>query len=84
MTKKHSELGDNNGLCERCNREETRHQMQQAMPVYLGGGLGWGTMWCCAQCIAESKKKKELLDKLSEFSVKDLQSLVEKAFSTKQ
>jgi hypothetical protein len=58
MTHRHSELGDNGGLCESCNRPETRHQPQSAEPVYLGGGLGWGIMWLCPSCRAKRKARE--------------------------
>ncbi len=56
MTKAHSELGDNGGLCEGCNDPATEYQTQQAHPVLLaamglGGGPGWGTMWLCGRCL---------------------------------
>jgi len=44
MTKAWSEVGNNNGLCERCNRPETEFMIQTKVPVLLGGGIGWGTM----------------------------------------
>ena len=49
MTKARSELGDNAGRCESCDRPETVHMRQTTIPVYLGGGLGWGTMWVCLE-----------------------------------
>lgn len=58
MTKAHSELHDNDGLCELCHDEKTRHQVQRTHPVLLagmgpGGGPGWGTMWLCPACLAK-------------------------------
>lgn len=59
MTKAHSEPGDNGGRCEGCNRPETEFQTQVTWPVLLGGGLGWGTMWLCAACVAERGERRE-------------------------
>lgn len=51
MTKAHSELGDNGGLCEGCSDPATEYQTQTAYPVLLGGGIGWATMWLCRRCL---------------------------------
>ena len=60
MTKAHSEVGDNNGLCELCDRGDGGAQM--AVPILLGGGMGWGTMWMCAQC-RDKRKARQRIDK---------------------
>lgn len=52
MTKAYSTFDDNGGLCEGCSRPETKHQAQTTVPVFLAGGLGWGTMWMCSNCKA--------------------------------
>ena len=61
MTKAKSFLSDNGGRCESCDLPETQYQMQETYPVFLGGGLGWGTMWLCPKCLEEHKlrDKKE-------------------------
>jgi hypothetical protein len=59
VTKAHSELDDNDGRCERCNRPETKGLMQTAEPVYLVGGLGWGTMWLCNECLRERREREQ-------------------------
>lgn len=55
MTKVRSELSDNDGKCELCNRTESRNEQQLAHPVLLGGGLGWGTMWLCYSCLRKKQ-----------------------------
>ena len=60
MTKARSELGDNAGRCESCDRPETVHMRQTTIPVYLGGGLGWGTMWVCPDCLAREREYRRL------------------------
>jgi len=57
MTKAHSEPGDNRGLCESCNRPETEFQEQITYPVFLGGGMGWGTMWLCPECLKKHQER---------------------------
>jgi hypothetical protein len=57
MTKKYSDLHDNNGLCESCNDPKTKYSGQTAYPVYLGGGLGLGTMWLCEKCLKEHQER---------------------------
>lgn len=59
MTKKWSDMSDNNGLCESCNDPSTKNGPQSTYPVFLGGGLGWGTMWLCPVCLEKSKKRDE-------------------------
>jgi len=54
MTSKHSSLHDNMGNCERCDQPKT---VQRAVPVLLGGGIGWGTMWMCDECIIATGRK---------------------------
>ena len=55
MTKAYSELNDNGGCCERCNDPATINQVQTAHKIFLGGGLGWGTLWLCPKCAEEKK-----------------------------
>jgi hypothetical protein len=62
MTKAHSELGDNGGRCESCDLPETIHQSQSTIPVFLGGGLGCGTMWVCPKCLAKHRQKERLAE----------------------
>ena len=50
MTKAHSEIGDNNGLCEACDDPVTVHERQETRQIFLAGGLGWGTLWVCPKC----------------------------------
>jgi hypothetical protein len=57
MTKKYSEINDNNGICESCNNPKQKGAPQSAYPVLLGGELGWGTMWLCDNCYREHKKR---------------------------
>lgn len=62
MTKAKSQLNDNDGICESCNDPSTKGQIQEAVPVFLGGDLGNGTMWVCSKCkltreVAERDKK---------------------------
>jgi hypothetical protein len=57
MTKAHSSLGDNDGRCESCNRPETAHQPQTTYPIRLGGGLGWGTLWLCPDCLDKHRAR---------------------------
>jgi len=57
MTKAHSELSDNGGRCESCNRPESQFEAQTTFRVFLGGGLGWGTMWLCDACYKEKTDK---------------------------
>lgn len=59
MTKAHSRLQDNGGRCEVCDRPETAHMPQQTVPVFLGGGLGWGTMWACNECLSKRRDTKK-------------------------
>jgi hypothetical protein len=67
MTKAHSSVGDNDGLCESCNDPKTRHQTQTTYPVLLaglgpGGMPAWGTMWLCSACLKarhERDQKKQ-------------------------
>jgi hypoxanthine phosphoribosyltransferase len=54
MTKAHSDIGDNGGRCEKCDRPESVYELQRTHPVYLAGGLGWGTMWLCPSCYKET------------------------------
>ncbi len=54
MTDKRSHTRDNAGRCESCDAPDTLYQRQSTYPVYLGGGLGWGTMWLCDKCQAEA------------------------------
>ncbi len=58
MTKAHSEADDNGGRCEMCNRDDGGRQ--STMPVFLGGGLGQGTMWQCARCVQAIKDGKKM------------------------
>jgi hypothetical protein len=53
MTQARSRPGDNAGRCEGCDEPATVHQAQQAVPVRLGGGIGWGTMWLCPACLSK-------------------------------
>lgn len=62
MTKLHSELDDNNGLCEACSSPETLYQRQSRVKVLLAGfgaagGPATGTMWVCTKCKPEVEKK---------------------------
>ena len=57
MTKAHSEVPDNGGRCSSCNLPESAYMSQSPVPVYLGGGLGWGTMWMCPACQAKRKER---------------------------
>jgi hypothetical protein len=54
-----SHLDDNGGRCEGCNRPETVYQTQTACPVFLGGGMGWGTLWLCHACQAARAARGE-------------------------
>ena len=51
MTKAYSQLGDNDGVCEGCNCPGTEYDVQTKYPVFLGGGMGWGTLWLCSKCL---------------------------------
>ena len=51
---------ENAGRCEGCNREETVYQTQVTIPVLLGGGIGWGTMYLCPKCLAEHQEREAL------------------------
>jgi hypothetical protein len=53
MTDRRARLQDNDGKCERCDSNAP----QIAVPVLLGGGMGWGTMWMCQRCITETGRK---------------------------
>lgn len=57
MTKAKSYIDDNGGRCESCNRPESAYEMQEKVDVFLGGGLGNGTMWKCKTCIDKRKKQ---------------------------
>jgi hypothetical protein len=61
MTKAFSSLDDNGGLCESCNDPETKHKVQRTHPVFLGGGLGWGTMWMCDACYNKRTSLEEII-----------------------
>lgn len=59
MTKPYSQLHDNDGRCERCDKPAPS---QIAVPVLLanmgpGGMPAWGTMWMCGPCIEETGRK---------------------------
>lgn len=56
MTKPYSTVHDNEGMCEMCNKPETKSLPQQTYPVQLAG-MGWGTMWLCSACrvVAETR-----------------------------
>jgi hypothetical protein len=57
VTKLHSQLHDNDGCCERCNKPAP-HQI--AVPVLMGGfgpSGAWGTMWMCPACIEATGRK---------------------------
>ncbi len=56
MTKAHSEAGDNGGRCESCNELDTVFQRQSTVKIYMGGGLGRGTMWVCDRCLTFVEK----------------------------
>lgn len=57
MTKARSALEDNGGLCEGCSAPSTLHHPQQAHPIWLGGDLGWGTMWLCSDCLKQRRER---------------------------
>jgi hypothetical protein len=57
MTSRHAKVNDNGGRCENCDRPETVHMPQTAYPVLMGGGIGWGTMWLCPECLAGKRAR---------------------------
>lgn len=59
MTKAYSAIDDNDGRCESCDDLKTVGEIQVPYPVFLGGGVGWGTMWLCAKCVVEHSKRDE-------------------------
>ena len=50
-----SELSDNGGRCEGCDREETIYLPQMTESFFQGAGLenGWVTKWLCPDCMAK-------------------------------
>ncbi len=56
MTKAHSESNDNGGRCESCNDPKTVFMGQSTWRV-LCAGLGWSTMWVCAECKARLEQR---------------------------
>lgn len=57
MTSARSEIDDNGGRCESCDRPESIHMAQTTYPVLLGGEIGWGTMWLCPDCLKKHKER---------------------------
>ncbi len=60
MTKPYSLPNDNGGLCESCNRPETRDVGQTAYPLKMADGSGgweWGTMWLCPDCLKQHQDR---------------------------
>lgn len=66
MTKAHSTIHDNGGRCESCDRPETVYMGQTTIPVYLAGGLGWGTMWVCPDCRRKKEEHRRLYEPTAE------------------
>lgn len=70
MTSRKSYVDDNGGRCEACNREDTVFQRQSTIRVYLGGGLGPGTMWVCDVCRPVCLKRQLLHGLLERIAVR--------------
>lgn len=54
MTKRKSYGDDNGGRCESCDKPLDEYG-QTTVSVFLGGGLGWGTMWVCMECLEKRR-----------------------------
>jgi len=59
MTKSGLDIADNGGRCESCDSPESVYEMQTGYPVLLGGGIGWGKMWLCPNCLKEHRTRSE-------------------------